>query len=100
MIDVSPAQLETIKMILHKHVPDCEVRVFGSRSSSKAKRYSDLDLAILGKEKLPLKLLYDLKEDFEVSNLPFRVDVLDWHRTSQEFRKIIEKNFETINLSF
>ena len=96
MIDVSPHQLEIIKKILLKHVPECEVRVFGSRATWTAKDYSDLDLAIVGKEKLPGKTISALKDDFEESDLPFRVDVLDWHAISSEFRQVINKGYEVL----
>lgn len=96
MIDVSPFQMETVTGILRRHVPDCEVRAFGSRATWTAKDYSDLDLAVVGKEKLSSKILFALKEDFQESNLPFRVDVLDWNSISKEFRKVIEKNYEVV----
>jgi type I restriction enzyme S subunit len=96
MIDVSPFQLDTIKKILQKHVPECEVRAFGSRATWTAKDYSDLDLAVVGKAKLSNKVLYALKDDFKESDLSFRVDVLDWNAISKEFRQVIEKKYEVI----
>ena len=35
-------------------------------------------------------------EAFEASDLPFRVDVLDWHRISESFHKVIEQAYEVI----
>jgi len=96
MIDLTPLQRQTIQDILQRLVPDCEVRAFGSRVRGAAKPYSDLDLAIVGREKLPFKKLAALRIAFEESDLPFRVDVLDWHSTSPEFRQIIEQNYEVI----
>lgn len=96
MINISPAHLEIVKKILQKHVPDCEIRVFGSRLNEKIKTYSDLDLAIVGKEKLAINKIYSLKEDFQISDLPFRVDVLDWNSISPEFRAVIEKKYEVL----
>ncbi len=96
MIDVSPHQLEIIQKILRQHVPDCEVRAFGSRVTWTAKDYSDLDLVIVGKEKLPQKIIFALKEDFVESELSFRVDILDWNEISPEFKKNIEKRYEII----
>ena len=93
MIDVPSDKLITVKKILAKHVPGLEVRVFGSRINGQAKSYSDLDLAIVGKEKIPQKILIKLKEDFQESSLPFRIDVLDWHRISPEFQKIIAQKY-------
>lgn len=96
MIKITPKQLELIKKILQEHLPDCEVRVFGSRLTDKTKSYSDLDLALVGKEKIARQKMIKLKEAFEESSLPFRVDLLDWHKISAEFKKIIDKNYEAI----
>ena len=96
MIDVIAAQLCIIKEILQKHVPDCEVRAFGSRCKGTAKNYSDLDIVIVGNARLDWRLIEDVKESFSESDLPFRVDVLDWHAISPEFRGIIESGYEVI----
>lgn len=92
-VNLTPDQLELVKAILKKQVPDCEVRVFGSRLTGQIKKYSDLDLALVGKEKINRQVLIRLKEDFEASSLPFRVDLLDWHRITKEFQVVIEKNY-------
>ncbi len=99
MIDVSPHQLEIIQKILRQHVPDCEVRAFGSRVTWTAKDYSDLDLVIVDKKKLPQKILFALKEDFVESELSFRVEILDWNEISPEFKKNIEKRYEIIPIT-
>ena len=91
MIDLNPSHLGTVKAILAEHVPECEVRAFGSRATWTAKDYSDLDLAILGKGPLDWATLGHLKEAFEESDLPMRVDVLDWHAISGGFRDVIER---------
>ena len=92
MIDLAPHHLDTVRAILREHAPDCEVRAFGSRVTGGARRYSDLDLAVIGDEPLGLIPLGLLREAFEESDLPIRVDVIDWHDTSESFRKIIESN--------
>ena len=79
MIDLSPNHLATVKAILAEHVPECEVRAFGSRATWTAKDYSDLDLAVVGEGTLDWETLGRLKEAFKESDLPMRVDVLDWH---------------------
>lgn len=90
MIDVREDHLKIVLDILNKFVPSCEVRIFGSRYKWTAKDYSDLDLAIVCKEKIDWKLLADIKEAFQESELPYRVDVLDWNSISEEFKKVIE----------
>jgi len=96
MIDVSNNQLLIIKAILKKHFPTCEVRAFGSRVNGKSKPYSDLDLVVIGLEKIDLKKMFQAEEAFEESVLPFRIDLLDWYAITNSFRKIIEQNCEVL----
>ena len=72
------------------------VRVYGSRVSGKAKRFSDLDLAIVGKEMLGLRQISRLKEAFSESNLPIMVGVQDWNQISDNFQNIIEQHYEVL----
>lgn len=95
-IKLDKKHLTVVKKILRQYVPDCEVLVFGSRLTDQVKSYSDLDLALHGKQKIEREKLIELKDAFEESNLPFRVDVLDWHRIAESFRKIIQKDFVII----
>jgi predicted nucleotidyltransferase len=73
-----------------------EVRAFGSRVSGMAKPYSDLDLVIMGEHKMDAKTLMNLNEDFADSDIPFRVEILDWHDITNEFRRIIKPRSERI----
>ena len=96
MIDLSLDQLELVKRILAEHVPLCEVRAFGSRIGQTAKKWSDLDLAVVGSAKLERHALYDLKEAFEESVLSIQVDVLDWYAISPTFQAVINEGCEVI----
>jgi type I restriction enzyme S subunit len=78
--------------ILKKHVPQYVVWAFGSRTKGTARKYSDLDLAIITDRPLPLDISAPLREEFSESDLPWRVDVVDWAATSEPFRKIIERD--------
>ena len=95
-IDLNPNHLATVERILAEHAPECEVRAFGSRAAWTAKDYSDLDLAIVGTGPLDRRTLGRLKEAFEESRLPMRVDVLDWHAISQSFREVIERDYVVV----
>jgi len=90
MLDLRPDQLATVRAILQAEVPECEVWAFGSRAKWTAKDSSDLDLALVASERLPLQKLGRLREAFKDSYLPTKVDVVDIHRVSDEFRRIIE----------
>lgn len=96
MIDLRTDILATVKDILQKNVPEAEVRAFGSRVNGKPKKHSDLDLVIIGKKRMDFLSLANLKEAFQESDIPIRVDVVDWHAISQEFREVINQNCELI----
>ena len=96
MIDLNPNHLATVERILAENVPECEARAFGSRATWTAKDYSDLDLAIVGAGPLDWRTLSRLKEAFEESDLPMRVDVLDWHDISESFRDVIERDYVVV----
>lgn len=96
MIDIAAAHLATVRTILSQHVPACEVRAFGSRVNGTTRPYSDLDLAVVAASSLTGDALRHLREAFEESDLPFRVDVLDWSTVSPEFQRVIEKKYEII----
>jgi predicted nucleotidyltransferase len=96
MIDLPPEQLAIVRRLLATHVPECEVRAFGSRVTGKGKPYADLDIALLGPARLPIGRLAALREVFAESELSIRVDVLDWHAISEAFRGVISAQFELL----
>lgn len=96
MIKVLPTQMQVIKNILDRLIPNYEARAFGSRYKGNVKPYSDIDIAIVGDKELSNRLMAELREAFEESDLPFRVDILDWNAVSPEFRKVIEEGYEVI----
>jgi predicted nucleotidyltransferase len=92
-LELSPGELEIVRGILGRHVPEREVWAFGSRVRGRAKPYSDLDLAVLGEQPLGLSLRAELAEEFSESDLPFKVDLVDWATTSERFRQIIRREY-------
>lgn len=74
---MTPQERAIVLRILNEIVPDREVRAFGSRVTGKAKPFSDLDLAIMGDEPLPLETRAWLEDAFSESELPWKVDILD-----------------------
>lgn len=96
MLDLAEGCQTSVRQILRQHVPDCEVRAFGSRVTGGARSYSDLDLALVGDTRLDPARVDRLREAFQASNLPIRVDVLDWHAISPSFQDVIGAKFEII----
>ncbi len=91
-IDLNPHAWAEVSRILQHYAPGLEVWAFGSRAKWTAKAHSDLDLALITSEPLSLEKFASLKEAFDESVLPFRVDVVDWAATSDSFRKIIKRD--------
>ena len=76
-----------MRAILQHRAPGVPAYVFGSRATGRARRFSDLDLALLPDQALDWRILAHLREVFEDSDLPITVDVIDWTQASPEFKK-------------
>ena len=95
-VDLRPDHWAIVRSALRRFVPDREVLAFGSRATWTAKDYSDLDLAIMGEEPLSLRTASALDEALGDSDLPFKVDVVDWARIDDGFRAIVVRHGVTV----
>ena len=76
--------------ILRANLPqNTKVWVFGSRATGRARRYSDLDLAIDAGRPLTLDEIARLTEAFSDSDLPYKVDLTDWRSIDDHWRQTI-----------
>ncbi len=90
MIDLSPIHRKIVDEILLRQLPaDACVYAFGSRVCGTAKPHSDLDLVIKGTSRIEKRILRELAAAFDDSDLPFRVDIIDWASITENFRAII-----------
>ena len=90
LIDISPENWQIVREILQRYVPDREVWAFGSRAKWTAKEFSDLDIAIIGDKPLSIALTADLREAFQESALPFKIDIVDWANITPSFQQVIQ----------
>lgn len=81
-----------VQSILQSHLPTTEVWAFGSRARGTPKPYSDLDLALITSQALPLSKLAQLHDAFDTSDLTIKVDLVDWASTGESFRSIIARD--------
>ena len=89
-VSLLPKHRRLVRDILAEHLPpEVRVWVFGSRATGRAWRYSDLDLAIDAGRRLTLDETARLAEAFSDSDLPYKVDVVDWHTIDERFRELI-----------
>jgi predicted nucleotidyltransferase len=98
MIDLEPRYLEMVRQILKKNLPqDVKVFVFGSRANKKAKKFSDLDLAIDAPQRISLTTFANLRSDFEESDVPYKVDIIDFNTIDEDFKKNIAHDLIVIS---
>jgi predicted nucleotidyltransferase len=77
--------IKTIHGIFNQYPGVLLVHIFGSRAKGISKPGSDIDLAIMNKE-INSNTLLKLKNDFEESSLPYKVDLVDFNLlTNQDF---------------
>ncbi len=87
MLDLDENDLHLVRSILQRHVPGESVYVFGSRATGRSRYLSDLDLLLDRTEPLSRKIMSELIEAFDESDLPIEVDVVDLSAVSETFRK-------------
>lgn len=68
---------------------------FGSRVQGTHKPFSDLDLCVL--EDIPITIKCQLEGEFEESNLPFKVDIIEWNKISEDFKALIKNQLTKLN---
>ncbi len=73
-----------------------QVVIFGSRAKGTARKYSDLDIGLLGQSKLPFAQIVALKNQFYESSLPYTVDLVDFANVEESFKNIALSKYERI----
>ena len=88
-IDTTTDQRKTVLALLASHLPNTTAWVYGSRVKWTSSPKSDLDLVVFAAPEQTGQVS-NLREAFEESNLPFRVDLFVWDEVPEQFRKQIE----------
>jgi predicted nucleotidyltransferase len=66
------------------------LKLFGSRARGDARQASDIDLAMMAKPDVSLDELAEIREALEASNIPYRIDLLDYTKVSDSLRRAID----------
>jgi uncharacterized protein len=92
---LAPRHRAMLLALLRRHVPEMEVLAYGSRIHGDCHEASDLDLAVRNPAAPEQEAaeLYKLKEALVESDLPIRVEVVDWARLPAAFRREIERGY-------
>ena len=73
---------------------DVKIFIFGSRARNDNSPASDVDIGLIPKNSLdPIKLSM-LKEKIGDSNIPYKVEIVNFNDVSEEFKKEAMKNTE------
>jgi predicted nucleotidyltransferase len=92
MIHLEQRHWDIVKNILQKY--PYIFYAFGSRVKGTHRKLSDLDLCFM--DAIPGNILEHIREDFEESNLPFTVDLVDWNTCDDKFRSLIKPDLTII----
>lgn len=89
--DILPEHRKIIDTTLRRHLlPHTTVWIFGSRVHKAQKKFSDLDLIMDCHDRpIPPAIWLALTDAFSESDLPYKVDLIDWQAISPEFKKNI-----------
>lgn len=92
-LDLQPKHLALLRQVLQQHLPQAEVWAYGSRVNGDGHEASDLDLVVRQPADLTQESnqIEDLRDALVESNLPIRVDVVDWARIPATFHREIER---------
>ena len=88
-IDITAGQRRTVLALLNRHLPDTAAWACGSRVKGVSRPASDLDLVVFARPEQSAQVA-ELREAFEESDLPFRVDLFVWDEVPKSFRTRIE----------
>jgi predicted nucleotidyltransferase len=89
MTGLSESQVSVVVKILKAF--EGTVIIFGSRATGSHRPDSDLDICLKAKSgNVSLLELGNLREQFEASSLPFRVDLVDYQDLNAQFKEIVD----------
>lgn len=97
-LDMYPQHLNLLRELLHRHLPQVDVLAYGSRVNGNGHEASDLDLVVRHPidPKQETSQLWEMKEALIESNLPIRVDIVDWAHIPASFHQEIERAYVVV----
>ena len=93
MLQLEKRHWEIVQQILSKY--PYQFYAYGSRVKGNAWKLSDLDLCYY--DDVPSRVIYELREEFTQSNLPFVVELVNWKNMRPAFQKAIKKDLILIS---
>lgn len=69
---------------------------FGSRVTGGGNARSDIDIGIEGPQKIPIEILETIIEDVDALPLLYKIDIVDFKRVPEKFKKVALKQIEPL----
>ena len=97
-LDIWPRHLVLLRQLLQQHLPHAEVWAYGSRVNGDGHEASNLNLVVRQPADLKQETrhLEQMREALVESDLPIRVDVVDWARIPATFHREIERAYVVV----
>jgi len=94
-LKLQPRHLNMLLELIRQYFPQAQIWAYGSRVNGDCHDASDLDLVARNPSALdqPLSDLFDFQEELVESNLPIRIDVVDWAQIPESFQQEIERGY-------
>jgi predicted nucleotidyltransferase len=83
--------IKSIQRVLEEHdsqLQGFKVVLFGSRARGNSDPRSDFDVGVMGREPMNLQTFYEINDQLDNLDTLFRIDWVDLHRVSPDFRNI------------
>lgn len=72
--------------------PSIEIILYGSRATQTARLSSDYDIALKSRQPISQTKLSLIREKLEESNIPYKIDLVDYALVSSELQANIDKD--------
>ena len=90
-------QMETVQRILHLHFEGVEVWADGPRvTGTDCSPDTDLELVVVSEKPISFDDMTAVEKAFVESELPFRVDIIDWAKLPESLQKQIKKDHDVV----
>lgn len=89
--------LNQVYQIAKEHLQgqDVTLFLFGSWATGKERKTSDIDVGVYYQSSLPRGTLARMRLDYEESNIPYHIDLVDLTHTDADFReKVMEEGIQ------
>lgn len=83
-----------IHTTIRKYIPDQEYKIFifGSHATGYARRYSDIDVGIMGPSSVASTTMSKIRDAFDESMTPYVIDPVDFVHAGESFRNLALKH--------